>query len=350
MPQESFMEKILVVEDDRSVKDYLHDLLRIKGYKVTSVSSGREALSLLSEEYFPVVITDLLLPDIRGTEILGHLHKQGIHSAVLIITAYKSIDSVIDALRHGAYDYITKPFASQVLLNRVSRAMEKVRLEEMARRLSSKIIYTTEEERQRISRDIHDAIGQSLTIIKLTLKAIQNKYKEVKDLDEEIAGLSSYVEEAMEEVSRISKNLSPSYVNEVGFQKALRLYIETFSKKTGIQVLSSFPEVFSFQSPQQEIYLYRITQEALNNIAKHAAATTVEIRLAIMNDQILFSITDNGKGFNGTSEEYHGGLGLLGIRERIAALGGNICVESIPNQGTTIKMEVPYDAAKSFKS
>ncbi|MBI5038743.1 MAG: response regulator [Nitrospirae bacterium] len=350
MLQESFIEKVLVVEDDRTVRDYLYDLLRIKGYKVKTVSSGGEALHLLSEEYFPVIITDLLLPDILGIEILSYLQKQDLHTAVLIITAHKSVDSVIDALRRGAYDYITKPFTSQVLLNRVARAMEKIRLEEMARGLSSKIIYTTEEERQRISREIHDAIGQALTIIKLTLKAIKNKYEHVRDLPGEIEGLAAYVEETMEEVSRISKDLSPSYVSEVGFPKALHLYIETFSKKTGIHVRSFFPEGLFFQSPQQETYLYRITQEALNNIAKHSGATEVEIHLTFMNNQILFSIADNGKGFNGAPEGQKGGLGLLGIRERIAALGGNICVESVPNQGTTIRMEVPYDSTKSFKS
>lgn len=346
MNPESFEEKILIVEDDETVRDYIQNLFSIKGYAVKAASKGSEALHLLANEYFPVVLTDLILPDRRGIEILDFVQQKSIRSAVLIVTAYKSIDSVIEALRYGAYDYITKPFTSQILLHRVARAMEKVRMEETARNLSSRIVYATEEERQRISRDIHDGIGQSLAIIKLTLKAIRNKLTGVKEVLSEIDGLAAFVEDTMEEVSRITKDLNPSYVTEVGFLHALRLYLETFSKNTGVQVHYNFPESLAFNNPQIDINLYRIAQEALTNIAKHSAATKVEIHLELAGNLIRFSIVDNGKGFD-VMEGGRVGLGLIGMRERMLSLGGKIWIESLPGQGTTVNMEVPYASSKS---
>ena len=338
-------ENILVVEDDQTVREYLEELFSANGYMVRTASSGKEALLILDNEYFPLIITDLRLPDLPGMEILNYVQSKDMNTAVLIITGYASMDSVIQALRQGAYDYLTKPFSPQILLHRVARAFEKIHITEIRRDISSRIVYATEEERRRISRDVHDVLGQSLAVIKLTLKAIRHQ---VADSEEEILsdidGLSSHVEETMKEISRITKNLSPSYVSELGFSKALSLYIETFSKKTGVQVYSILLEWFSLKGPQHEIHLYRIVQEALTNVAKHACATRVYINLITDNDMFYFSIEDNGRGLDKTQEEDLLGLGLIGMKERAAILGGKLIIESAPGQKTTIKVEVPYES------
>ena len=340
--REPFIERVLIVDDDPMIRDCIKDLFNEFGYKARTVSNGTDAINILSKEYYPVVVTDLFLPDIKGIQILDFIQEKGGHSVVLIITAYSSADSAIEALRHGAYDYITKPFSSQILLHRVTRAMEKVRMDSIAQSLASRIVYATEEERRRISRDIHDVIGQSLAIIKLTLKALKNKLPQTDDIMSEIDGLSAHVEETMEEVSRISKELNPSWVVDVGFSKALRLYLETFSTKTGIQVSSALPDNLSFKDPQFDIHLYRITQEALTNIAKHSDATKIEISLEFRDSHVHFSISDNGKGFDESSDDRKRGLGLIGMRERATILGGRVSIKSFPGQGTTVKMEIPY--------
>ena len=342
---ETFKERILIVDDDETVRGYLETLFSRRDYEIRTAGSGKEAIHILSEEYFPVVIADLNMPDLRGIQVLDYIQQQEMMTAVLIITAYGSLDSVIEALRHGAYDYLTKPFASQILIHRVARAMEKIRMEKAARALSSQIVYAAEEERLRISRDLHDEIGQSLAIMKLTLMAIKNKIlnNPAEDILPEIEGLAEHVETTMNEVSRISKDLSPSYVAEVGFSQALRLYIETFTKKTGIQVDSCLREIPQFHNPQQEIHLYRIAQEALTNIAKHSGATSVGIRLRNTEGDLYFSISDNGRGFDLSKEGRVGGMGLIGIRERVTILGGKVWIESESGSGTTIRMEIPYE-------
>lgn len=340
----SFLENILVVEDDQTVRDYLHDLFSSNGYSVRTASNVTEALSILDSEYFPLILTDLRLPDVPGTEILNYVRQQGILTAVLIMTGYGSIDSVIEVLRQGAYDYITKPFNPQILLHRVAGALEKIRMDSITRDISSKIVYATEEERRSISRDIHDVVGQSLAVIKLTLRAISKKVPDTEgEILSDIEGLAAHVEDTMKELSRITKNLSPSYVTEVGFPKALRLYIETFAKKTGIQVHLSLPERFSLQDTQQDIHLFRIAQEALTNVVRHSGATRVDIHINIADGSIHFSIEDNGKGFDESQEKEMLGLGLIGIKERAAILGGKLSIKSKPGRKTILRIEVPYE-------
>ncbi|MBI4715446.1 MAG: response regulator [Nitrospirae bacterium] len=362
MNPDPFPKKILVVEDDPTVREYFRMLFSSKGYPVETASRVEEAIRHLAVDRFPVVVTDLKLPGRSGLEILDHLEESGLRTAVLVVTAYGSMELVIEALRRGAYDFIPKPFTSGILLHRIARAMEKVRMEEekqrqdaemasllrMTRELSSRIIYSTEEERRQISRELHDGIGQSLSIIKLTLKAIRNKHSEKNaEISREIADVADVVEETMEEISRITKGLHPSYVTEMGFFQTLRLYLETFSRKTGIQVQSRLPETLSFQTPDQEVHLYRIVQEALTNISKHAMATRVEIRLEPSEKILHFSISDNGKGFEGPHGE-RVGLGLIGMRERAAILGGKLRIASAPGQGTTIEAEIPYEPPLSL--
>lgn len=340
----SSLENILVVDDDQTVRDYLQDLFSSNGYSVRTASTGKEALRILDSEYFPLVLLDLRLPDLPGTEILNYVRHQGIVTAVLIITGYVSIDSVIEVLRQGAYDYITKPFNPQILLHRVAGALEKIRMDSITRDISSKIVYATEEERRSISRDIHDVVGQSLAVIKLTLRAISKKVPDTEgEILSDIEGLAAHVEDTMKEISRITKNLSPSYVTEVGFPKALRLYIETFAKKTGTQVHLSLPERFSLQDTQQDIHLFRIAQEALTNVVRHSGATRVDIHINITDGFIHFSIEDNGKGFYESQEQEMLGLGLIGMKERAAILGGKLSIESKPGRTTTLKIEVPYE-------
>lgn len=335
-------EKILVVEDDQTVRDFLIEFFSLHGYETKGVTSVKEASDIISQEYFPVVLTDLVLPDAKGIEVLNLIKGKGINSAVLIVTAYRSIDSVIQALRLGAYDYITKPFEPQILLHRVMRAFEKIRMEAITRSLSSRIVYATEEERQRISRDIHDGIGQSLAITKLTLRAIKNKIINDEDILQEIDGLSLLVEETMEDISRIIKDLNPTSVKEVGFEYALKLYVETFIKKTGIQVDLHLPEGVTIDNSEIETHLYRIAQEALANVVKHSGATKVEIKMTPLERNIHFSIHDNGRGFNEEADRREG-LGIIGMKERAFLMRGKVHIESSPGNGTTVTVTIPYE-------
>ena len=357
LERKDFPRRLLIVEDDPSLQTYLRDLFQIKGFSVQTCTSAEEALRILQESYYPVVLTDLRLPGASGMSLLERLQHWNPPVAVLVVTAYGSMESVIEALRRGAYDYILKPFSSGILLHRVTRALETVQLElerrrqqeEMAsllqvtRDLSSRIVYAVEEERRRISRELHDGVGQSLTIIKLTLRALEKKIPPGEaELLQEIQNLAAHVETTMEEVSRISRELNPSYIREVELPRALQLYLDTYAHKTGIQVHARIAPTLPSLGEEHQIPLYRIAQEALANVVKHARADRVEVVLAETPRGILLQVRDNGQGFSPQDERRRRGLGLIVMQERTSLLQGRFQLDSAPGRGTTITVEVPY--------
>ena len=222
--------------------------------------------------------------------------------------------------------------------------MEKMKLE---RKYLSQIIEAQENERKRISRELHDEIGQALTAIKFNLDMID------KDLPQTSALLRGRLGEAkslsnqtLTAMRQLSMDLRPTMLDDFGLIPTLRWYIQNFSNR--LNIYSRF-EAIGFEEklpPQIETAFYRIIQEALNNIAKHAGADRIEISLERRDSMIGASITDNGKGFDLERvlhpESPERGFGIIGMQERVSLLGGQIDIQSRPGFGTHIHIEVPY--------
>lgn len=222
--------------------------------------------------------------------------------------------------------------------------MEKMKLE---RKYLSQIIEAQENERKRISRELHDEIGQALTAIKFNLDMID------KDLPQTSALLRGRLGEAkslsnqtLTAMRQLSMDLRPTMLDDFGLIPTLRWYIQNFSNR--LNIYSRF-EAIGFEEklpPQIETAFYRIIQEALNNIAKHAGADRIEISLEQRDSMIGASITDNGKGFDLERvlhpESPERGFGIVGMQERVSLLGGQIDIQSRPGFGTHIHIEVPY--------
>ena len=223
--------------------------------------------------------------------------------------------------------------------------MEKMRLE---RKYLSQIIETQENERRRISRELHDEIGQALYGIKFNLEMIDKDLPQATPLVRgrlgEAKSLSSQTLAAMRQ---LSLDLRPTMLDDLGLIPTLRWYIQNFSNRLNI---SSNFETMGFEEklpPQIETAFYRIVQEALNNIAKHAQADRVEISLVRRDSRILASLQDNGKGFDLDRvlhpESPERGFGIIGMQERVSLLGGEIDIQSRPGFGTLIHIEIPYE-------
>jgi two-component system sensor histidine kinase UhpB len=222
--------------------------------------------------------------------------------------------------------------------------MEKMRLE---RKYLSQIIEAQENERRRISRELHDEIGQALYAIKFNLEMID------KDLPQATPSVRGRLGEAkslssqtLTSMRQLALDLRPTMLDDLGLIPTLRWYVQNFSNR--LNIYSNF-EAMGLEEklpPQIETAFYRIIQEALNNIAKHAQADRVEISLMRRDSKILASIQDNGKGFDLDKvlhpESPERGFGLIGIQERVALLGGQIDIQSRPGSGTLIHIEVPY--------
>lgn len=222
--------------------------------------------------------------------------------------------------------------------------MDKMKME---RRYLSQIIEAQENERKRISRELHDEIGQALTAIKFNLdmidKDLPQSFSNIRGRLGEAKSLSNHTLTAMRQ---LSMDLRPTMLDDFGIIPTLRWYIQNFSNR--LNIFSHFEaRGFEEKLPTQiETAIYRIIQEALNNIAKHASANRVEIFLEEKDTTIRASIVDNGRGFDLEKvlhpESPERGFGIIGMKERVSLLGGQIDIHSRLGEGTQIHLEIPY--------
>ena len=201
-----------------------------------------------------------------------------------------------------------------------------------------RVVSAQELERQRLARELHDETGQALTSILLGLKSVEDA-KSATEASAAAGELRELVVTTLQDVRRLAVELRPKALDDFGLVSALERLVETFHEQTGIDV-DLEPRLGEDRLPSDvETTLYRITQEALTNVVKHAQAKHVSIVLTRRHGSISAVIEDDGRGFSAGSEG--NGLGLLGMRERIALVGGRLDVESSPGSGTTLSIEVP---------
>ncbi len=219
--------------------------------------------------------------------------------------------------------------------------------------LSGARVKAQEDERRRIAREIHDSLGQMLTAIKFNVEILEDAANLQADEDRRrIKEIKSLLDNAMAEAREISYNLMPSVLVDFGLVPAIQFLGEQFSKKSHLNVHVHVSGVESRLDPSIEVGLYRIAQEALTNITKHAEATTVNIQLLGDSKSIRLIIEDDGKGFlinrlEPRKEQRHG-MGLVSMRERAASFNGLLMLESRPGRGTEIIVEIPQTAIEVY--
>jgi signal transduction histidine kinase len=201
-----------------------------------------------------------------------------------------------------------------------------------------RVVSAQELERERLARELHDETGQALTSILLGLKSVEDA-KSASEASAAIGELRELVVTTLQDVRRLAVELRPKALDDFGLVSALEHLVETFHEQTGIHI-DLEPRLGEERLPSDvETTLYRITQEALTNVVKHAQAKRVSIVLTRRDGSVSAVIEDDGRGF--TAGSGGDGLGLLGMRERIALVGGRLEVESSPGSGTTLSIEVP---------
>jgi signal transduction histidine kinase len=218
---------------------------------------------------------------------------------------------------------------------------------EMAEReaLRRKLLHAQEEERRRIARELHDQMGQNLTALNVGLKSLLVRQSR-SDLSGRVQRLQELAIQTARDLHRVAVELRPAALDDLGLVKAIRALADTWSSQYGIDV--DF-EAGRYQpagiSAEIETILYRIIQEALNNVAKHSGATHVAIVLHRTAEQLHAIIEDNGRGFDRSAPSQSGNgsgrLGLLGIQERLGLVGGSLDVESAPDCGATLIVRIP---------
>ena len=216
------------------------------------------------------------------------------------------------------------------------------------RLLSGRVVAAQEDERRRISRELHDEMGQALTAIKLNLQIlITTLPPENKSQLEQVNEIIALTNTSLQEVRRLAMDLRPSILDDLGLVPTLRWYQSQFIKRSDTEFDLSVPANFPRLAPEAETALYRVVQEAVTNISRHAQAKKVEISLSHDAQTVYCSIIDDGIGFKQEEDTSPviTGVGLTSMRERVEALNGEINISSSPQAGTEIDIKLPLQVA-----
>lgn len=224
------------------------------------------------------------------------------------------------------------------------------------RALTARLETIREEERTRISREIHDELGQALTGIRMDMDRLEARLRDARltpdaaaPIVAKLASARTLVDAASESARRISRQLRPSVLDVLGFRAAVEWQLDEFRARTGVDIELLAPDPLPALDEQRAVALFRILQETLTNVMRHAQASQVTVRVAHEDGAIVLEVMDNGQGFDVDSRSAAGRLGLLGMRERATSLGGAIEIVSAPGRGTTVRVQLPL-AAKGTAS
>jgi signal transduction histidine kinase len=503
--------KILTVDDDPNVQKLLYVALSHLGCEIKAASDADGAFDAIRAEPFDVVLLDYMLPGLNGIDILRKIREQGFEVEVIMVTAYASLESAVEALRLGAYDYITKPFQIDSIQSTVRRALEKQLLQtrfaalsdigqaitstldlqesltliaehtiellnveaasvvlhdgdrddlwfaagageasdtligrrlemgqgimgwvvqsgeaalvsdvsrdprwfegvdrdsgfssqsilcvplvsrgliigaleavnkrgdsfsledtrlltalaapaataienaklfeqvsanrEELQALSRRLVEVQEAERGHVARELHDETGQALSSMLLSLSLLEREATNPEAVIARAVELEALADDMLENLHRLAMNLRPAALDHLGLLAAMEQFIHAFERQHGI---TTQIETIGLEGerlpPEIETALYRIVQESLTNVARHAQATHIDVVAEKRDSRVIIIVEDDGIGFNPEAAMQSSRLGLLGMRERAEMLGGTLAIESTPGTGTTVRVEVP---------
>lgn len=355
---------ILIVDDAPINLLILGEILKNEGYNVIPVSDGINALEAVEIEKPDLILLDIMMPGIDGYEVCRRLkeNKDLCDIPIIYISALNDTENIVKALKSGGVDYVTKPFQSDEVSARVSTHLKLYRqsneLHELNTSLSESrdqlkkfaahLQFIREEERVLLANEIHDKIGQILVALKIDMGIWRKKVflnigtAESPEVLNNFNELVNIVDNTIKTVRIIMSSLKSDVLELLGFVDAAKLYCQEFKK---INTIDCFFESTISKldiSENQKIALYRIMQESLLNVAKHAYASTVRVSLTVRDNIFVMEIVDNGIGFNDIQSARTDSYGILSMKERAFLLGAELIIMGKPDKGTVVRVEMPY--------
>ena len=467
------MGSLLIVDDEIETMNPLCDLLSEWEYEVSGFTSGKQALETLRDRDFDLLITDLVMPEISGIELIQSALQIQPLLVCIVITGQGTVQTAVEAMRTGAFDYVLKPLEFKTLRQILLRAMEVRRLRdseeryraivedqtelicrflsdgtltfvndiycryfgrsredligqsfftlildedkpdvlekidslsyehpvvtceyrvtipdgslcwqqwtnraicdihntivecqavgrditirkkaeqelknsrEQLRNLSAHLQSVREKERMVIAREIHDELGQELTALKMDLVWLKNRLPgDQVAFHDKMKSMVELVDRTGETVQRISAELRPGLLDDLGLAAAIEWQTEEFQRRTGILCEVSLDPDDFIANQEISTAIFRIFQETLTNIVRHASASRVDVTLHDKDNEITLKVSDNGRGITEEQVFHPQSLGILGIRERVDLFSGTVSIIGSPNKGTTITVRIPYD-------
>lgn len=256
-------------------------------------------------------------------------------------------DGTYATLQDQAFMIYDEEGSARRFVGTVADISHRVKAEEARKQLLQSVVAAHEEERKRIARELHDQLSQQLISMNLKLEFLKGYRLLPDDALRQVKSLQDTLDETAREVNRIEHNLHPAALERAELHEALKDYAEQWSEQTGISLVSDLNVNGEKFSLPLKVCLYRVVQESLTNIYKHAQANQVSLSLTQRNGEVVLIVEDDGVGLNSVDSQAspykEGGLGLRSIRERVELLGGRFEIESSPGKGTSLFTRLPIE-------
>jgi signal transduction histidine kinase len=344
--------RVLVVEDElvvaRDIAQQLNDL----GYTpVGTTHLGEHAITLAAELQPDLVLMDIQLAGAMDGIQAAHEIRTQLAVPVIFLTAFSADDVLARAKLTEPFGYILKPFSERELSTVLAMALYKHQAEarllattRQLKALSRRVLEAQEQERRRVALELHDELGQLLTAIKINLQ-LGERFKD-KAPPELYTENLRIVEEAIQQVRHLATGLRPSMLDDLGLAPALKWVAEQSATRSGFEVTFHHERTQVRLAPEVETACFRIVQEALTNISRHAQAAHVDIALSRDGTDLLLTVQDDGLGFDLATMQARalagGSLGVLGMQERATLLGGQLDIDSKLGRGCTVTLRAPW--------
>lgn len=348
-----------MLEDNVADAELVKFALRDGGlnFTIKRVDSKAHYLEELEENPPDLILLDYALPDFDGFTALQLAQEKYPDIPFIFVTGTLGEEVVIEMLKSGATDYVLKTRLSR-LVPAVQRAMREAgeraerrraqerlkKSHEQLRALSVYLQHVREDERSRISRQVHDELGQALTGIKMDLYWLASRLpKQLRAVRDKTKTMSAHIDSTIQTVRRISTELRPGILDDLGLVAALEWQAAEFQKRNAIkcEVVSEVAE--PILEEELNTAFFRIFQESLTNIIRHANAKRVDVRIWEQDANLLIEIRDNGRGISENDLTNTRSIGVLGMRERASLLGGELTISGVPGQGTTVRVRIPRE-------
>jgi signal transduction histidine kinase len=368
--------RVLLIEDLPVYELLLTRILQQTGCRIESANSLAGGMKLAAEQEFDAVLLDLGLPDSNGLNTFSEFHATHPSLPVIILSGLEDESLAARAVQLGAQDYLTKGnyliqgdagarllmrsihYAIERHNNQMALLLERDQLEQriqerthdlsqmnqQLRTLAARLVSAQEDEHRRISVELHDEAGQALTALKLMLSLMRSQAaSDGSELERQLQDAVELVGVTMDRLRVLAHDLRPPSLDNVGLNQSLLDFCQRTSIRAKMDV-EYYASHIDHLPDYVQISLYRVVQEALTNTVKHARASEARVELKCDAEGVFLSICDNGAGFSPGQSFRLGknhGIGLIGMRERVEALGGAFELTSAPGEGTQVCVRIP---------
>jgi len=342
--------RILLLEDSPADVELITHTLCGSGRNliITSVDTRDGFETELRRQAHDLILSDYRLPALE----MARKMARGV--PFIFVTGTLGEEVAIDTLKQGATDYVLKTRLARLVpaVERALRETEQKRERDQAeeslrashdqlRALATHLQSVREEERTRIAREVHDELGQALTGLKLDLSWLSGRLRGDSGLQGKIKTMSGQIDATILALRRIATELRPGVLDSLGLAAAIEWQGSDFQERTGIRCEVKIDAAETMPEKSLNTACFRIFQETLTNIIRHANATRVEVGLTQANHELILTVRDNGRGITEKEITHARSIGLIGMKERATQVGGEISFSGRPGRGTTVRLTVP---------